>query len=225
MANFPHWINKKSSTASTTSNLSPRQVANKAYSLAIKKLDRDDKRRRPHYTVRERLLLSNTMTKAEDLLNKRTPRSNRRVLASEFDDDLSICPPATHIPPPAPIQVQPQPQAEEKPATPESTNTSTSNQAFQSPESKTSTPTPTPISATATATATEVAAIATASLMATTPVLPSAEEIAVSLAVVAAVAYNSLVAATVNENQQKAASFCRPMMIPSHSMTSFKTIV
>ncbi|KAL9560144.1 hypothetical protein PS6_000351 [Mucor atramentarius] len=211
MANFPHWINKKSSTASTTSNLSPRQVANKAYSLAIKKLDRDDKRRRPHYTVRERLLLSNTMTKAEDVLNKRTPRSNRRVLASEFDDDLSICPPATHIPPPAPIQVQPQPQAEEKLATPASTNTSTSNQAFQSPESKTLTPTPTPIpaTATATATATEVAAItATASLMATTPVvLPSAEEIAVSLVVVAAVAYNSLVAATVSENQQKAASF------------------
>ena len=105
MANYPHWINKKSSaTTASTSSLSPRQVANKAYSLAIKKLDRDDKIRRPHYTVRERLLLSNTMTKAEDLLNKRTPRSNRRVLASEFDDDVSICPPATNIPPPAPFQ-------------------------------------------------------------------------------------------------------------------------
>ncbi|CAO3656280.1 unnamed protein product [Mucor fragilis] len=209
MANFPHWINKKSSTASTTtsSNLSPRQVANKAYSLAVKKLDRDDKRRRPHYTVRERLLLSNTMTKAEDLLNKRTPRSNRRVLASEFDDDLIICPPATHIPPPAPFKAQP--QAEEKPVTPASTITSTSNQAFQSLESEA--PTATIITDT----------IAMAAL----PTLPSAEEIAVSLVVVAAVAYNSLVAATVNENQQKAASFCRPMMIPSHSMTSFKTIV
>ncbi|KAK4513717.1 aminophospholipid translocase [Mucor velutinosus] len=213
MANFPHWINKKSSTASSSSasNLSPRQVANKAYSLAIKKLDRDDKRRRPHYTVRERLLLSNTMTKAEDLLNKRTPRSNRRVLASEFDDDLIICPPATHIPPPAPIQVQPQPQpqAEEKPATPASTITPTSNQAFQPLESKTPTTTAN--------TPTEAPALMSS------PALPSAEEIAVSLVVVAAVAYNSLVAATVNE--QKAASFCRPMMIPSHSMTSFKTIV
>lgn len=213
MANFPHWINKKSSTASTstTSNLSPRQVANKAYSLAIKKLDRDDKRRRPHYTVRERLLLSNTMTKAEDLLNKRTPRSNRRVLASEFDDDLIICPPATHIPPPAPIQVQP--QAEEKPVTPASTTASTSNQVFQALESNTLT------------TTSRTEAPAPSLCMATSPTLPSAEEIAVSLAVVAAVAYNSLVAATVNENQQKAASFCRPMMIPSHSMTSFKTIV
>ncbi|KAF1801997.1 hypothetical protein V8B55DRAFT_1476093 [Mucor lusitanicus] len=212
MANFPHWINKKSSTASSssTSNLSPRQVANKAYSLAIKKLDRDDKRRRPHYTVRERLLLSNTMTKAEDLLNKRTPRSNRRVLASEFDDDLIICPPATHIPPPAPIQVEA--QATEKPVTPASTTTaSTSNQAFQASESM--------ALSTTTTTLVETPAVATS------PALPSAEEIAVSLVVVAAVAYNSLVAATVNENQQKAASFCRPMMIPSHSMTSFKTIV
>ncbi|GAN09754.1 hypothetical protein MAM1_0289d09286 [Mucor ambiguus] len=213
MANFPHWINKKSSTASSssTSNLSPRQVANKAYSLAIKKLDRDDKRRRPHYTVRERLLLSNTMAKAEDLLNKRTPRSNRRVLASEFDDDLSICPPATHIPPPAPIQVQPQP--EEKPATPTSITTSTSNQTFQSLEPKTL------------STVASSEAPAAYITMASSPTLPSAQEIAVSLAVVAAVAYNSLVAATVNDNQQKAASFCRPMMIPSHSMTSFKTIV
>lgn len=194
MANYPHWINKKSSaTTASTSSLSPRQVANKAYSLAIKKLDRDDKRRRPHYTVRERLLLSNTMTKAEDLLNKRTPRSNRRVLASEFDDDVSICPPATNIPPPAPFQMQP---LHEKPvvAAPAQAQAPSATQAFQSLKS-------TP----------------------TTATLPTAEQIAVSLAVVAAVAYNSLVA-TVAENQQKA-SFCRPMMIPSHSITSFKTII
>lgn len=194
MANYPHWINKKSSaTTASTSSLSPRQVANKAYSLAIKKLDRDDKRRRPHYTVRERLLLSNTMTKAEDLLNKRTPRSNRRVLASEFDDDVSICPPATNIPPPAPFQMQP---LQEKPvvAAPAQAQAPSATQAFQSLKS-------TP----------------------TTATLPTAEQIAVSLAVVAAVAYNSLVA-TVAENQQKA-SFCRPMMIPSHSITSFKTII
>lgn len=200
MANYPHWINKKSSaTTASTSSLSPRQVANKAYSLAIKKLDRDDKRRRPHYTVRERLLLSNTMTKAEDLLNKRTPRSNRRVLASEFDDDVSICPPATNIPPPAPFQMQP---LQEKPvvaapAPAQAQGQAQAPSATQAFQSLKSTP--------------------------TTATLPTAEQIAVSLAVVAAVAYNSLVA-TVAENQQKA-SFCRPMMIPSHSITSFKTII
>ncbi|KAG1451322.1 hypothetical protein G6F56_008115 [Rhizopus delemar] len=51
--------------------LSPRQIANKAYTLAVKKLDRDDKRKRPQYSVRERLLLSHTMAKAEDVLNKK----------------------------------------------------------------------------------------------------------------------------------------------------------
>ncbi|KAI9280002.1 hypothetical protein BY458DRAFT_553423 [Sporodiniella umbellata] len=51
--------------------LSPRQVANKALSLAVKKLDRDDKRKRPQYSVRERLLLSHTMARAEDVLNKK----------------------------------------------------------------------------------------------------------------------------------------------------------
>ncbi|KAG2205607.1 hypothetical protein INT46_010769 [Mucor plumbeus] len=217
MANFPHWINKKSTTATTlTSSLSPRQVANKAYSLAIKKLDRDDKRRRPHYTVRERLLLSNTMTKAEDLLNKRTPRSNRRVLASEFDDDVSICPPATNIPPPAPFQMQP---LQEKPVVaapapaPVQVQVQVQAQVQAQVQSQIQAQTPPTTQAfqylesTTTATAN----------------LPTAEQIAVSLAVVAAVAYNSLVA-TVTENQQKA-SFCRPMMIPSHSITSFKTII
>ncbi|KAI8076829.1 uncharacterized protein BX664DRAFT_344054 [Halteromyces radiatus] len=72
-----------------SSNLSPRQIANKAYSLAIKKLDRDDKRSRPHYNVRERLLLCNTLTKAEQFLQKRTPRTNRRVMA--FEEDDSTC--------------------------------------------------------------------------------------------------------------------------------------
>ncbi|KAI8642734.1 hypothetical protein BD408DRAFT_416139 [Parasitella parasitica] len=190
MANFPHWINKKSSTVTTTtaSTLSPRQVANKAYSLAIKKLDRDDNRRRPHYTVRERLLLSHTMTKAEDLLNKRTARSNRRVLASEFDDDVITCPSTTSIPPPPPIQT---PQQPEKIVT--KTSASTSSASSQ------------PLECTA--------------------AMPSAEHMAVSIAVVAAVAYNSLVVATVNENQQSSASFCRSMMIPSHPMAPFKTIV
>lgn len=72
---------------SSTTTLSPRQVANKAYSLAIKKLDRDDKRSRPRYNVRERLLLCHTLTHAEQFLQKRTARTNRRVMAFEEDDD------------------------------------------------------------------------------------------------------------------------------------------
>lgn len=68
--------------------MSPRQIANKAYTLACKKLDRDDRRRRPQYHIRERVLLYNTMNKAEDVLNKRTPRTNRRVMAAEDEDDV-----------------------------------------------------------------------------------------------------------------------------------------
>lgn len=115
MANFPTWINKNNkSNTMNNSNLSPRQVANRAYSLAIKKLDKDDKRRRPQYTVRERLLLSNTMARAEDLLNKRTSRFNRRVLAVENDEEV-IPPPAKkmalmvkkeEIVTPAPLQIK-----------------------------------------------------------------------------------------------------------------------
>ncbi|CEP15721.1 hypothetical protein [Parasitella parasitica] len=191
MATFPHWINKKSTaaaatTTTTTSTLSPRQVANKAYSLAIKKLDKDDNRRRPHYTVRERLLLSHTMTKAENLLNKCTPCSNRRVLASEFDDDVITCPSTANIPPPPPIHT---PQSSERPDILSSAPTVSSQ------------------------------------ILESTTALPSAEHMAVSIAVAAAVAYNSLVVTTANDNQQSSASFCRPMMIPSHSMASFKTIV
>lgn len=62
--------------------LSPRQIANKAYTLAIKKLDRDDKRKKPQYSVRERLLLSNTMAKAEDVLNKKI-RVKNNILSDE----------------------------------------------------------------------------------------------------------------------------------------------
>ncbi|KAI8886893.1 hypothetical protein K501DRAFT_283614 [Backusella circina FSU 941] len=95
MANFP-W--SKNNKVGTSSNLSPRQVANKAYTLATKKLDKDDKRRRPQYSIRERLLLSNTMTKAEEFLNKRNARiTNCRGLGCEVDDDVLIL-----TPPPAP---------------------------------------------------------------------------------------------------------------------------
>ncbi|CAO3653123.1 unnamed protein product [Cunninghamella echinulata] len=71
---------------SSNNNLSPRQVANKAYSLAIKKLDKDDKRHKPKYHVRERLLLCNTLSKAEQFLQKRTARTNRRVMSFEEEE-------------------------------------------------------------------------------------------------------------------------------------------
>lgn len=84
--------NKRAAAPSTifsrNATMSPRQMASKAYSLACKKLERDEKRHRPHYTVRERLLLYNTMNKAEEVLNKRSARTNRRVLAAEDDDDV-----------------------------------------------------------------------------------------------------------------------------------------
>ncbi|ORY98846.1 hypothetical protein BCR43DRAFT_488272 [Syncephalastrum racemosum] len=83
------WSKKRSNAPSTIfsrGTMSPRQVATKAYTLACKKLDKDDHRRRPHYHVRERVLLNNTMNKAEDVLNKRNPRFNRRVLAAEDDE-------------------------------------------------------------------------------------------------------------------------------------------
>ncbi|CAO3583480.1 unnamed protein product [Absidia cylindrospora] len=70
----------------TTSQLSPRQIANKAMTLGCKKLDNDDKRTRPRYNVRERLLICNTIASAEQVLNQRTRRTNRRVMEAEDDD-------------------------------------------------------------------------------------------------------------------------------------------
>lgn len=70
-------------TSTRKQNLSPRQVANKAYQLGMKKLDKDDKRKRPQYSVRERLLLSNTIVKAEEMLNK----SKCRIPTCTSDDD------------------------------------------------------------------------------------------------------------------------------------------
>ncbi|KAL0079896.1 hypothetical protein J3Q64DRAFT_1751673 [Phycomyces blakesleeanus] len=86
------------STVFSTAAMSPRQVANKAYSLACKKLDRDDRRSRPRYNIRERLLLCNTINKAEDVLNKRTQRFNRRVLSIEDEDFGHSETPESHQP-------------------------------------------------------------------------------------------------------------------------------
>lgn len=88
------WSNKRNTrsapcTIFTTTTLSPRQVANKAYSLGCKKLDRDDKRSKQRYHVRERLLLCNTIAKAEEVLNARTRRTNRRVMAAEDEEENS----------------------------------------------------------------------------------------------------------------------------------------
>ncbi|KAI9258998.1 hypothetical protein BDA99DRAFT_538920 [Phascolomyces articulosus] len=97
-------VNAPNTLFTSTRNMSPRQVASKAHSLACKKLDRDEKRRRPSYHIRERVLLNNTMIKADALLNKRQARTNRRVLAAEDDEVGYDDPPQTqqhhqHYPP------------------------------------------------------------------------------------------------------------------------------
>ncbi|CAO3628331.1 unnamed protein product [Cunninghamella blakesleeana] len=51
--------------------LSPRQMANKAITLANKKLNQDEIRRKPKYYVRERLLIQHTMQSANHLLSSR----------------------------------------------------------------------------------------------------------------------------------------------------------
>lgn len=88
--------NKAPCTIFSSTTLSPRQIANKAYSLGCKKLDRDDKQSKQKYHVRERLLLCNTIAKAEEVLNARTRRTNRRVMAAEEEeaDEFS----AKHVP-------------------------------------------------------------------------------------------------------------------------------
>lgn len=198
MANFPTWIKKTNSTTNN-SNLSPRQVANKAYSLAIKKLDRDDKRRRPQYTVRERLLLSNTMIKAEDVLNKRTPRFNRRVLASENHNE-DYAPPAKKMaisPSHAPIVEEPVKKIElvtEKESAEEKNVTLAVKELPKNQINESQLPTP--------------------------------EQIAVSIAVVAAAAaYTLREHCQQQQKQQSLCDLCGPILIPSHSLSSFATII
>ncbi|KAG0165436.1 hypothetical protein DFQ28_009398 [Apophysomyces sp. BC1034] len=79
--------NRAPTTIFAASTLSPRQIATKAITLGCKKLDRDDRRSKPRYDVRERLLLCNTIAKAEEVLNKRTRRTNRRVMSAEEEED------------------------------------------------------------------------------------------------------------------------------------------
>ncbi|KAI7908256.1 uncharacterized protein BX663DRAFT_493535 [Cokeromyces recurvatus] len=88
MAFFPIRINNNN-TMVTDKSLSPRQIANKMYTLAIKKLDKDNRRSKPQYSVRERLLLTNTIIVAEEFLRKPVNRLNRRVLAFEDDQNDS----------------------------------------------------------------------------------------------------------------------------------------
>ncbi|KAL0092611.1 hypothetical protein J3Q64DRAFT_1223494 [Phycomyces blakesleeanus] len=84
------WSNRsKAPTTVFVATLSPRQIATKALTLGCKKLDRDDRRRKPKYSIRERLLLCITISNAEEVLNKRTRRTNRRVMDAEEDlEDL-----------------------------------------------------------------------------------------------------------------------------------------
>ncbi|KAI8885576.1 hypothetical protein K501DRAFT_284263 [Backusella circina FSU 941] len=83
-------LNRAPRTVFTTSQLSPRQIANKAYTLGCKKLERDDKRSKQNYHVRERLLLFNTIAKAEEVLNSRTRRTNRRVMNAEDNEEDAL---------------------------------------------------------------------------------------------------------------------------------------
>ncbi|KAH8552046.1 hypothetical protein BGW37DRAFT_466655 [Umbelopsis sp. PMI_123] len=71
----------------TPSVASPRQVATRAYNLACKKLDRDEQKSKQNYTLRERLLLYRTMNHAEEVLQKRTRRTIRRVMDAEEDEE------------------------------------------------------------------------------------------------------------------------------------------
>ncbi|KAI9282257.1 hypothetical protein BY458DRAFT_497643 [Sporodiniella umbellata] len=83
----PNWPKRSAPCTIFTANLSPRQIANKAYTLGCKKLEKDDKRNHPKYQLRERVLLGNTISKAEESLNAKTKRHNRRVVSAEDEDD------------------------------------------------------------------------------------------------------------------------------------------
>ncbi|KAI9313304.1 hypothetical protein BX666DRAFT_1880637 [Dichotomocladium elegans] len=89
------WSMRKNRAAPSTifsqSQMSPRQIANKVFTLGCKKLDRDSRRSKPLYDTRIRVLINNQIQKAEEALNKRTRRTNRRVMAAEEDDiDLAL---------------------------------------------------------------------------------------------------------------------------------------
>ncbi|ORZ13213.1 hypothetical protein BCR42DRAFT_72819 [Absidia repens] len=82
---------------------SPRQIAKKAYSTASKKISLDDRRKRQHYHMRERLLIQNTMMKAEMMLNSQSSKlSNSKVALSCPFDNIKT-PSRHHYPPPPPL--------------------------------------------------------------------------------------------------------------------------
>lgn len=81
---------------------SPRQIANKAYSLATKKISFDDRRKRPHYHLRERLMIQHTMRKAKRVLSPNESFS-MRVLVHPYDtfqNPTLGTEQAQHFPPP-----------------------------------------------------------------------------------------------------------------------------
>ena len=79
--------NNSAPTTIFSNALSPRQLANKTITLGYKKLDRDSKRQRPQYNFRIQVLITNTIAEAENVLNKRTRRTNRRVMAAEEEEE------------------------------------------------------------------------------------------------------------------------------------------
>lgn len=120
--------NKAPCTIFTTTTLSPRQIANKAYTLGCKKLDRDDKQSKQKYHVRERLLLCNTIAKAEEVLNARTRRTNRRVMAAEDEeaDEFAAKQIQTNKEHHSPLRASSVEEQDEEPIIPTSYNTNAS---------------------------------------------------------------------------------------------------
>ncbi|KAI8339672.1 hypothetical protein BC941DRAFT_421142 [Chlamydoabsidia padenii] len=88
---------------------SPRQIANKAYTLATKKINFDDRRKKPHYHLRERLMIQHTMKKAKRVLNPEESFSMRMLAhpADDFQTPIMGAERAQHYPPPSAPQPQP----------------------------------------------------------------------------------------------------------------------
>ncbi|KAI8344843.1 hypothetical protein BC941DRAFT_465046 [Chlamydoabsidia padenii] len=82
---------------------SPRQIASKAYSLATKKINGDDRRKRRIYHMRERLLIQNTMSSAKTLLNNSNQSPMRVLLSDPYDYIQTSLSRTLHYPPPPPL--------------------------------------------------------------------------------------------------------------------------
>lgn len=82
---------------------SPRQIASRAYNLATKKINNDDRRKRHVYHMRERLLIQKTMVTAKFLLKTSSNQHFKVALSDAYDDyqtPLSSSQAPHHYPPP-----------------------------------------------------------------------------------------------------------------------------